>query len=211
MRRAHRYVAGLVNLETDPGEAQLGTLAGVNGTIIDPRLYDLSFLLNKKNELMAIYNASIDDPSTYNFVGRAQSQVRLLPFLLLNKQSTNHPTSGAPVEFCAAAHTPTLTLAPHLLPLALAISFNERCTPFARNGHSQSFVLLILHIYHHHQSARGSSDDRFPCCSPGCTPLPYCCKCASGERGPAPRTTETPPTSPEFSGHLDWSDFFPNV
>jgi hypothetical protein len=81
-RHARRYVAGLVNLETDPGEAQLGTLAGVNGTIIDPRLYDLSFLLNKKNELMAIYNASIDDPSTYNFIGRAQSQVRLLPFLL---------------------------------------------------------------------------------------------------------------------------------
>ena len=28
------------------------------------------------------------------------------------------------------------------------------------------------------QMGRGSSKDRFPCCSPGCTPLPDCCKCA---------------------------------
>ena len=25
---------------------------------------------------------------------------------------------------------------------------------------------------------KGSSADRFPCCNPGCTPMPVCCKCA---------------------------------
>lgn len=29
------------------------------------------------------------------------------------------------------------------------------------------------------QMKRGSSNDRFPCCSPGCTPLPECCTCGA--------------------------------
>ena len=27
------------------------------------------------------------------------------------------------------------------------------------------------------QMGKGSSPDRFPCCNPGCTPMPICCKC----------------------------------
>ena len=27
------------------------------------------------------------------------------------------------------------------------------------------------------QVNRGERPDRFPCCSPGCTPLPHCCTC----------------------------------
>ena len=28
------------------------------------------------------------------------------------------------------------------------------------------------------QMNKGNSPDRFPCCNPGCTPMPGCCKCA---------------------------------
>ena len=28
------------------------------------------------------------------------------------------------------------------------------------------------------EMARGSNPERFPCCSPGCSPKPHCCKCA---------------------------------
>eukprot|EP00045_Choanoeca_perplexa_P004501 m.38675 g.38675 ORF g.38675 m.38675 type:complete len:525 (-) comp12608_c0_seq1:38-1612(-) len=33
------------------------------------------------------------------------------------------------------------------------------------------------------QIAKGTSPDRFPCCSPNCTPLPHCCACATGLDG----------------------------
>ena len=36
----------------------------------------------------------------------------------------------------------------------------------------------------------GNAAERFPCCDPGCSPKPYCCKCAPGETGPEPPTTE---------------------
>lgn len=36
----------------------------------------------------------------------------------------------------------------------------------------------------------GDAATRFPCCSPSCTPKPYCCKCAAGIAGPPPPTSE---------------------
>ena len=39
------------------------------------------------------------------------------------------------------------------------------------------------------QIRRGSSADRFPCCSPTCSPKPYCCKCENGQQGPPAPTT----------------------
>ena len=33
------------------------------------------------------------------------------------------------------------------------------------------------------QGARGTSPDRFPCCNPGCSPRPHCCKCPESGGG----------------------------
>lgn len=50
---------------------------------------------------------------------------------------------------------------------------------------------------------RGGSAERFPCCSPGCTPLPYCCKCERGKHGPpAPTVEQHAVGSPEPSQFL---------
>ena len=41
--------------------------------------------------------------------------------------------------------------------------------------HVRQFPVVVSQIW------RGSQPDRFPCCSPGCSPLPECCHCSSTE------------------------------
>ena len=42
--------------------------------------------------------------------------------------------------------------------------------------HVKSFPLVVSQIW------RGSEPSRFPCCNPGCTPLPECCHCGTAAR-----------------------------